>query len=141
MRNSIRVLAIAGALAVPVAVGASATAAKKPTVCKPVPKNGVAYVVRGTLVSDATRGQLVIDVTGGNKHGKKALPALGSYDVGLPIAIWTCSKVSRITAGGRERKQARTALKAGDRVLISWKAKKGKTLANLGAAQRVVELR
>lgn len=141
MRNSTRALAVAAAIATPVVIGGSATAAKPPATCKAVPKAGIAYTVRGTVVADATGFSLVVRVTGGNAAGKKAMPALGAYDAGVPISIAPCTKVSRLDAKGKERKQTRFALKEGDRVLVTWKAKRGKVLSNLGAAQRIVELR
>ena len=106
-----------------------------------MPKSGVAYQVRGTLVLDATSRQIVLKVTGGNTAGKAAVKnAGGVYDAGAPIGIAPCSKVVRVV-GKSTATHTWRKLKAGDKVLVSWKAKKGKTLANLGAAQRVVELK
>lgn len=147
MRTPIRVLVLAGLVAAPAgvavipAMAAKSTSATKAT-CKAVPKSGgTSYIVRGTLVANATAGAILITPTGGNAAGRKVVGTLGAYDTGVTIRIASCSKVARILANGRERKQTWAGLKAGDKVMVSWKAKKGATLAKLGAAQRVVELR
>ncbi len=115
----------------------------KPTICKPAAKRGVTFIVRGVLVQDATATDLLVDVTSVNSHAKKALAGPtarggGIYSVPmLPVTIGTCTHIS--SKGQDARKRSWSTLKAGDRVVVAWSAKRGTAYADLGTARRVVD--
>jgi hypothetical protein len=143
MRTSIRALALATVIAIPAvpAIAARPSTPTKPTrpACKPIPAAGVAYVVRGTLTADATATSISFKVTGGNVFGKRATKDAPAE--GISAAIGTCTKITRVTILNRQRIQGWANLKSGDKVLLTWKAKRGTAVAALGAPRRIVELR
>jgi len=116
---------------------------KKAKVCPKPGKRSVKYIVRGVLAEDATATQLVVDVTRVNRHAKRALKGptavgAGAYRVAmLTVKIDTCTKITKNGRGPSKRTSA--ALKAGDRVVIGWQAKKGIAYVDLGAAVRVAD--
>ena len=149
MRTSLRTLAIAAAIAVPAVPALAAKPTTRPTahppvktkpVCKPVPAAGVAYVVRGVLLEDATATGALIKVTGKNAHARKAMVGV-DLTGGLSVGIAACTKITKVTVVGKLRTQGWANLKKGDRILVVWKAKAGKKIADLGAARRIVELK
>jgi hypothetical protein len=141
MRTSIRALALAAVVTIPVLPALAAKPTTKPTrpACKPIPAAGVAYVVRGTLTADATATSISFKVTGGNAFGKRATKT--SPAEGISVAIGTCTKITRVTIVNRQRIQGWANLKSGDKVLLTWRAKRGTAVEALGAPRRIVELR
>lgn len=116
---------------------------KKAKVCPKPGKRSVKYIVRGVLAKDATATELVVDVTRVNRHAKRALAGptavgAGAYSVPmLTVKIDTCTKITKNGRGPSKRTFA--ALKAGDRVVVGWQAKKGTAYIDLGAAVRVAD--
>lgn len=148
MRKIVMMLA-AAAVAVPISLAGAAAPPKKPAhptkpkVCNPANPKGVTYIVRGVLVKDATATELLVDVTSVNNHAKKALAGptakgAGAYSVPmLSVPLDPCSRVDRSGKGKTKRTWA--SLKAGDRVVVAFSAKRGTAYADLGAARRVVD--
>jgi hypothetical protein len=137
-------VSVAGA-AKPVAPPAKAQPGKgKVHTCKAdKAKKSVTYIIRGVLTQDATEAALVVDVTSVNSHAKKALAGSaatggGAYSAPMvPVAIGPCTHISRSGKGASKRSW--TTLKAGDRVVVAFSAKRGTAYADLGTARRVVD--
>ena len=137
-------VAIAGAAKPAVAPGAANPhKGGQPKVCSAAKKKAVTFIVRGVLVQDATATELLVDVTSVNSHAKKALagPSArggGIYSVPmLQVKIDSCTHITRNGRGPAKRSWA--TLKAGDRVVVAFSAKRGTAYADLGAARRVVD--
>lgn len=152
MRKIVSMVA-ALAVAVPVSLAGAAKPANpgksgphkdaKPKICKPAPKRGVTYIARGVLVQDATATAMVVDITSVNSHAKKALAgsaAKGGGVYSVPMVTVTIDVCSKITRGGKgASKRSYTSLKAGDRVVVAWSAKRGTAFADLGTPRRIVD--
>ena len=135
--------AIAGATKPTVPPGqANPNKGTHPKVCKAAKKKGVTFIVRGVLLQ-ATAAELLVDVTSVNSHAKKALAGPtarggGVYSVPmLPVKIDNCTHITRNGKGPGKRSW--TTLKAGDRVVVAFSAKRGTAYVDLGAARRVVD--
>jgi hypothetical protein len=158
MRKFIVASVIAALAAVPLAAGErplapgksglthpSAPAPKKGVKpCKKPVRHGVKFIIRGviTLAPASATGTVMVDVTSVNAHAKKALQGPtarggGAYSAMLPVVLDRCTFIT----GPATHPDRRTwrALKAGDRLVIGWKAKRGTAYLDLGPAQRIAD--
>jgi hypothetical protein len=159
MRKSIAVAVIAAFAAVPLATAERPAAPGKSGVathpssspkkgvkpCKKPARHGVKFIIRGVIskAPASGTGEMLVDVTRVNAHAKKALQGAdarggGAYTVPmLPVVLDRCSFIT----GPAKHPDRRTwrALKAGDRVVLGWSAKRGTAYVDLGHVQRVVD--
>ena len=135
MRTSIRALALATVIAIP---AVPAIAARPSTPTKPTRPSAWASPI-APVPAVATATSISFKVTGGNVFGKRATKDAPAE--GISAAIGTCTKITRVTILNRQRIQGWANLKSGDKVLLTWKAKRGTAVAALGAPRRIVELR
>jgi hypothetical protein len=150
MRTSLRVLAVAAVAAVPAIPALAAQPSglpEKPAdkTCKPAPRAGVAFIIRGTLDGDASADSLSVKVTGGNRFGKHWTKDVREAGTPIMVKIGECTKIKKITLAKRVRNEGWTKLNDGDRVLIQFRArvKEVPTLDDLlmTSPLRIVELR
>lgn len=128
MRSSLRILAIAAVAAVPAIPAIAAQPSglpEKPAhpTCKPTPRAGVAFIIRGTLTQDATADSLSIKVTGGNRFGKHWTKDVRESGDPITVAIGECTKIKKVTLAKRVRNEGWTKLNTDDRVLIQFRAR------------------